>query len=207
MSKFTNEQVKELIEMAQTEKEGKIINLSYFGQKGKMDTRLNRIEQILPNINNFVTIGEDGKFSPLTEKEKTDQIMKVFNEFWKNHLYFNGSNFKFVGLQDDFFTAETYNRMLNYAKAYFAARADAEIACRNQFKYILTVNSDINILEKMDKAFPKSVNRKMKEISKIYSRRKKEQAGKENETSLLQLLIANNLAWQDAKTSNLKVGA
>ena len=199
--KFTNEQIKELFKIAQSEAAGKVVNLSYFGKSAAVDTRLNRIERVLPNVQTMVVLGEDGKFSSLSEQEKTDCVMKIFNDFWKKHLNFNGDHFEFIGgLQDDFFTNETYNRLLDYARIFFANRIDAEISNRNQFKFKLSTKTEVKMLEQMNKAFPKSLYKKMKEISKDYLRRKKEQ-GKES-ISMLQQLIANNLAWQDAQTLN-----
>ncbi len=197
---LTNEQIKELVTIAKTEEVGTVVNLAYFGQSAKLDTRLNRIERILPDVNSFAVLGEDGKFSPLSEQEKTDTVMKMVNDFWKAHLNYDGNRFTFNNLQDDFFTTETYDRLLSYAKQFFANRIDSETAGRNQYKYKLTTKSDIKMLEQMNRAFPKSLGRKMKEVSKNFLRRKREQNGKE--ISLLQQLIANNLAWQDAQTLN-----
>lgn len=194
---FTNEQVKELVEIAKSEEAGKVVNLSYFGSAAKVDTRLNRIERILPDVANFVELGKDNKFYPLNEQKKADFEIRIFNNFWKNHLDFVGGHFEFNNLQDDFFTTETYNRLLSYSLTYFTNRIDAETAARNQFKFKLSTKNEVKMLEHMNKTFPKSLYRKMKEVSKNFLKRKKEQ-GKENNVSMLQGLIANNLAWQDA---------
>lgn len=193
--KITKEQISELAAIAASEKPGKVVDLRCFGVAGALDTRANRNERILPDVNYLVVLGEDGKFSPLTEEEKTEITMAIFNDFWIRHLNFAGNHFEFIDLQNDFFTGETYSRMTDYAKVFFENRVNAEKAGRNKFKYKLDPKTEINRLMQFEKAFNPSVARKMKEVSKSFSRRKKEQRGKD--ISVLQELIANNLAWQD----------
>ena len=200
MKKLSKEQIKELNRIAETENVGYVLNMNCFLHGAKLDTRLNRNEHILPDVNALYLLCEDGKFSPLTEKEKTYVKVRVFNEFWKNHLnYFE--NFEFFGLQNDFFTNETYNRLLDYAQTYFDCRINAQISGKMQFKYSLSEKSEIKILEQMKKSFPKSLLKKMREVSKDFVRRKKSQTGLN--VSLLQQLIANDLAWKDANNQEI----
>lgn len=199
--KLTQNQIVELHKIAATKKSGEVINLSCFGEEGKKNTRANMVQTILPDVETLIVLEENGKFSPLTQQDKVDAVMKIFNNFWRTHLKYHSNKFEFVHSQDDFFTKETVERLKAYSKTFFEQRLDDATAERNSFKYKLSSETEVLRLKAMQAQFDRDLDKRVMQVTKNFNKHQKEQVGKKG-YSFIQQLIANNLArLDDASTA------
>ena len=188
-------EVKELMNVAAVHEPGYVVNPRLLCGKSKLNTREVRIEKVLPDLNSLLVLDENGKFSPLSEQEKTDLIIKIFNDFWKHHMNFKPKGFEFIGLSDDFFCDTSYYRLEEYSKVFFDRRMDDEIANRNNFKYRLSTATELKNLRFFQESFNRGLKKEKTKVSRARAKYRKEQGGEIRQ--LLMFLVANHLARKD----------